>query len=274
MYIGAAFVTNAEATKLMQPGIGSLDHPAKDAQPASVLRVAPRKNRFDPALAESLRVCRGMISSIALHTLGTPAWSATPARNGRNGIHQRKQLGYVVAIRAGNRRGQRNAVRIRDDVMLRAVFPAIRRVGAGLIPPKTARTLELSTTARDQSIWLPSWRWLRNTCRMSCHTPASCQSRSRRQQVIPEPQPISLGRSSQAMPVFNTKRIPLRACRCGTVGRPPWGCALSGGRHGSITAQSSSVSSGLAIALSSMTNRNRSRTFTHRSDPVRKIRFC
>jgi hypothetical protein len=39
---------------------------------------------------------------------------------------------------------------------------------------------------------------------------------------------------------------------------------LGGGRHGSMTAQSSSVSSGLAISSSSMTNRNRCRTFFHR----------
>jgi hypothetical protein len=274
MDIGAAFVTNAEATKLMQPGICSLDHPAKDAQSASMLRVALGKDGFDAAPSQGLGMRCGMIGAITLNSLRTLAWPSPLARNGRDGIHQRKQLCHIVAIRAGDRRGQWKALRIRDDVMLRAVFPAIRRVGAGLIPPKTARTLELSTTARDQSIWLPSWRWLRNTCRISCHTPASCQSRSRRQQVIPEPQPISLGRSSQAMPVFNTKRIPLRACRCGTAGRPPWGCALSGGRHGSMTAQSSSVSSGLAIVLSSMTNRDRSRTFSHRSDPVRRIRFC
>jgi hypothetical protein len=36
---------------------------------------------------------------------------------------------------------------------------------------------------------------------------------SRRQQLMPEPQPISSGRYSQGMPVFSTNRMPLRACR-------------------------------------------------------------
>ncbi len=42
-------------------------------------------------------------------------------------------------------------------------------------------------------------------------TPASFQSWSRRQQVMPQPQPISAGRSSQGMPVLRTKRMPVRA---------------------------------------------------------------
>ena len=274
MDIGAAFVSNAEAAKLMQPRIRSLDHPTEDAQSTAMLRVALRKDRFDAALSQSFGVCCRMIGAIPLNALRSLARSPALARNRRNRIHQGKQLGHIVAIRAGNRRGQRNAVRIGEDVVLRSVFPAIRRVGAGFLPPKTARTLELSTTARDQSSWLAAWRWLSNTCRMSCQTPASCQSRSRRQQVIPDPQPISWGRSSHDIPVFNTNRIPVRALRFGTVGRPPLGCGWGGGKHGSMIAQSSSVSSGLAMSSSSMTNRNRCRTFVHRLNRIHRIRFC
>src|ERR1700733_5980770 len=39
-------------------------------------------------------------------------------------------------------------------------------------------------------------------------TPASFQSRSRLQQVIPEPEPSSYGRNSQRIPVQSTNRIP------------------------------------------------------------------
>ena len=258
----------------MQPRIGSLYHPAIHTQTAAMLGVTRGKDGLNPACFQRFTVGAGMIGPVTLDALGTLAGSAALTRNGRNGIHQGKQLRHIVAIRAANRRGQRNAVRIGDDVMLRPVFPAIRRVRPGFLPPKTARTLELSTIARDQSSWSAAWRWLSNTCKMSCQMPASCQSRSLRQQVIPHPQPISLGRSSQGIPVFNTNRIPLRAWRFGTTGRPPSGCGLGGGRHGSMTAQSPSVSRGLAIALSSMTNRNRCRTFIHRLNRVHEIRFC
>jgi hypothetical protein len=62
--------------------------------------------------------------------------------------------------------------------------------------------------------------------------PAVAQSRSRRQQVIPLPQPISWGRYSQGMPVFSTNKIPVSAARSGTRGRPPFGLGGSGGSNG------------------------------------------
>ena len=43
-------------------------------------------------------------------------------------------------------------------------------------------------------------------------TPAACQSRRRFHSVMPQ-QPISQGKSSQGMPVFNTKMIPASATR-------------------------------------------------------------
>ena len=44
-----------------------------------------------------------------------------------------------------------------------------------------------------------------------CHTPAACQSRKRRQQVMPLPKPRDGGRFSQGMPVSRTNNIPLSA---------------------------------------------------------------
>lgn len=274
MDVGASFIPDAEATKLMQPRIRSFHHPAMDTQSAPVFGVPLSKDGFNTACFQGLAVRLRMISPIALHAIRTSTRPPALARDGGNRIHQGKQLGYIVAIRAGNRRGERNTVRIGKDVMLRPVFAAIRGVRTSLRPPKTARTLELSTTARDQSSRSALRRRFRNRCRTSCQTPASCQSRSRRQQVIPHPQSISLGKSSQGMPLFKTNRIPVSTLRLGTGGRPPWGCGLGAGRHGSMTAQSSSVSIGLAMSLSSITNRNRCRTLPHRINRQLRNRFC
>jgi hypothetical protein len=79
------------------------------------------------------------------------------------------------------------------------------------------------------------------------HTPACCQSRRRRQQVMPEPQPISWGSISHGMPERRTNRMPVRAARSGTRGRPPLGLGGSGGRSGSITAHRSSGRRGLLM---------------------------
>ena len=78
-------------------------------------------------------------------------------------------------------------------------------------------------------------------------TPAWCQSRRRRQQVIPEPQPICGGSISQGIPVMSTKRMPVSTARSGIGGRPPFGRGLCGGSNGSIAAHSSSETICLAI---------------------------
>jgi hypothetical protein len=67
-------------------------------------------------------------------------------------------------------------------------------------------------------------------------TPASFQSRSRRQHVMPLPQPISWGSISQGMPLLKTKRMPVRAARSGTGGRPPFGLRRRFGSSGAIRA--------------------------------------
>src|SRR5690242_9112873 len=99
-------------------------------------------------------------------------------------------------------------------------FP--RSVGDGPVasPRRLARTLTLSTAARDQSS-RSCWASRSSTTRCSCcHTPACCHSRSRRQHVTPEPHPSSWGSSFQLIPLLSTNTIPASAARSGTRGRP------------------------------------------------------
>lgn len=71
-----------------------------------------------------------------------------------------------------------------------------------------------------KSIW-SAWRSLFSRMRWTlCHTPACFQSRSRRQQVMPEPQPISCGSISQGMPDMRTNRMPVKHARSGSGLRP------------------------------------------------------
>jgi len=128
----------------------------------------------------------------------------------------------------------------------------IRRIRAGTFSPLLAALLAESTAARDHSI-LPSPPSLSNSIWWSfSHTPACCQSRSLRQQVIPLPQPLDLinfyfGRYSQGKLVLSTNMMPVRAARFGTLGRPPFGFSGSGGSSGSIPSQSSLLSIGLGM---------------------------
>ena len=61
---------------------------------------------------------------------------------------------------------------------------------------------------------------------------SSGESRSRRQQVMPEPQPSSCGSISQGIPLRRTNRIPVRQARSGKRGLPPLGLHGEGGNSG------------------------------------------
>jgi hypothetical protein len=135
--------------------------------------------------------------------------------------------------------GQWDAVPVDDEVVLGAGLTAVGRVGAGLLTPLFARTLTLSTLALDQAMLASSPSQFRSVSCKRCQTPASCQSRRRRQQVEPLPQPSSLGNNRQGQPVRRTKTMPSRAARSGIRGRPPLSFAGSSGSKGSIASHRS-----------------------------------
>jgi hypothetical protein len=134
---------------------------------------------------------------------------------------------------------ERDAIPVDDEVVLGAGLAAVNRVGAGLLTPLFARTLTLSTLALDQAMLASSPSQFRSVSCKRCQTPASCQSRRRRQQVEPLPQPSSLGNNRQGQPVRRTKTMPARAARSGIRGRPPLSFAGSSGSKGSIASHRS-----------------------------------
>jgi hypothetical protein len=140
-----------------------------------------------------------------------------------------------------------NSASTDHKMALRAWFALIRRIRPDCLAPFLARIEAESREARDQSI-SPSACNLSSKTLCNCsHTPACCQSRSLRQQVMPLPQPISWGSISHCKPVLSTNKMPVSAARLEIRGRPPLGFGGSRGRSGSITSHISSVSSGFAI---------------------------
>ena len=131
-------------------------------------------------------------------------------------------------------RGQRNTAPVCHKMPSRPRLAAIRWIWARGRPPFFAGIDDESTQTRlKSSLLAPRRRRSNSSCNLS-QTPASCQSRSRRQQVMPEPQPSSGGKSSHAMPVLSTNRIPLSAARSEMRGRPPRGFGAGAGRSFSI----------------------------------------
>jgi len=110
-----------------------------------------------------------------------------------DGVNQCKGLLRVVTVGPGQLNGERNPATIADQMALTAQLGPISRVRSRLSPPKTARIELPSTTARDQSISAQRASQSGKEKWINRQMPASCQSRNRRQQVIPEPQPSSCG---------------------------------------------------------------------------------
>jgi hypothetical protein len=207
-----------------------------------MLSAALRKNGFDTPIAQFLPVCFGVVSAICIDDLRFFQRVPADTTDGWNRVNERQQLGDVMAMGTGQDDRERHPICVSSNMVLGARSRTIYGVWPSFWPAPIARTEDESRITREKSIW-PATR--NSASSSSCnrsHTPASCQSRKRRQQVTPEPKPISAGRSRQRSPVRNTNKMPLNAARSGTGLRPGYfsrrgfGC----GSRGSIRFHNSS----------------------------------
>jgi hypothetical protein len=233
-----------------QPRQRTLHHPP--VPPQSLARVDSASGDawgYAP-LSECLSATWEVIAFVGMQLLGTlPRPARTPARllDGLDAIHSLLQDLRVVDVCGCEDYRQRDASSVRHKVALRARLSLIRRIRTGSLAPLFADTLAESRDALSQSISSASPRRSSSMRCNSSHTPASCQSRKRRQQVEPDPQPISLGSISHGMPLFKTKTMPLRAARSSMRGLPPLGLGGSFGNSGFMISHSSSLTSSLLI---------------------------
>jgi hypothetical protein len=211
---------------------------------------------IDPAAGnpwdDALPPCDPATAVVVIPFIGVQLARPLPRPTGtlpdrRHDIEQRLEEAAVVDVGGAEQERERDAAGVDQNVALGPRLAAVGRVRAGELAPLFAGKEALSSEQRPKSTAFArpkrssSARWSRSK------TPAACQSRSRRQQVMPEPQPIALGRLAQGMPVRSTKTMPSSALRSSSGGRPPFG---RGGRtesRGAISAQSVSETSGSTI---------------------------
>jgi hypothetical protein len=246
--VGAAFVADAQTAELMQPTERTFYHPAGLAQTTAMRLTTAGQLISDTQTAQQSAVSGTAVGAIALNQIRASARSSHFAAHRWQRRQQRPQLTAVIHVGSGQLDAQRNALGIGEKMMFAARFAPVGRVGPRLEPPKTARTLLESTTARDQSSRSAACN-RRSSSRWSLsHTPAFCQSRSRRQHVTPLPQPNSCGKSRQAMPLLSTNKIPVRAARSDTPLRPGnFSRRVFFGSSGAMIAHNESSTRGLAI---------------------------
>lgn len=250
MNVKPSLIANGQSAVVVEPSKCALDYPPVPAQSLVALYSTSGNPRRDAPLAQSTPAPLIVVPFVCMQFRGSLASSSTKVLRLLDRSNCINNVGKCVGVVdvgwcADYREG--NSLSVDHKMALRARFSLIRRIRAGTVAPFLARTVAESTAARDQSI-LPASPNLSNStwCSFS-HTPASCQSRSLRQHVMPLPQPISGGSMSQWIPVLNTNKMPVSAARFGILGRPPLGFGGSGGSRGSITSHSSSDSIGFAI---------------------------
>jgi hypothetical protein len=247
MDVLASLVAYLQPPIAIQPGQGAFHHPAITPQPCAGVNSLARNSRDDVALLEYPMTARIVIAFIRVQLLRSLPRPSVRTENRGDGVNHRLKHLRIVNVCPRMSARQRDTTAVDHKVALRARFAPVRRVGAGFLSPPGAGTVPESSEARDQSIWSATPSRSSRVRWRSSHTPAACQSRKRRQQVIPLPQPISWGSSSQGMPVLSTKRIPVKAARFPMQGRPPFGLGGCGGNSGSSIAHSSSDISRCAI---------------------------
>ncbi len=254
MNVISPLITNPQSAVAVQPCTRPLYYPAVAPQPLAAIEAAPRDPRLDAPPAKRTAQGSRVISLISMQLLRAPARPPRCASPDRlDGVNRLKHHPGVVHVSCRGPHRERDAFGFDHNMALRSRFASIRRILAGFLPPFGAGTVNESIEARDQSSWSASASLSSSTWCSLCHTPASCHSRSLRQQVTPEPQPISGGSQDQGRLARSTKMMPRRQSRFGMRGLPPLGFTGSGGSSGSTTAQSSSLTMGFAI-MSDFTN--------------------
>ncbi len=168
-------------------------------QPLAGVDPASRNPRRDATSSEGTAEDRGVVRFVAVQfvrTLPRTTWLAPRADDRGNRVDEREQLGCIVGVGRREPYGQGDAIPIHHEVKLRPRLATVRRVRAGRFAPLFARTLRLSTLARDQSRTASSPNQFSSVSCSRSQTLAACQSRSRRQHVAALPHPNSLGRDT------------------------------------------------------------------------------
>jgi hypothetical protein len=89
-------------------------------------------------------------------------------------VEHLREYAAVVHVRAGEERGEGDALGVDHQVALRALLAAIRRIRPGRLAPLFAGTLVESTEARLQSIRSASPSRFSSARSRRAHTPAAC----------------------------------------------------------------------------------------------------
>jgi len=118
-----------QAAAVVEPGEGAFDDPAVASEPGAVVGLAAGDDRLDPPAAQQPAVLVVVVAAVGKEGDRPVARPARTPADRRHPVEQLQQLGDVVAVRAGQRPGQRQATAVDEEVVLAARTAAVDRAG-------------------------------------------------------------------------------------------------------------------------------------------------
>lgn len=192
--VGSTFKPDAKTMETMEPRVSPFNDPAKFSEAAAVFGAALRDRRFDATFAQSLTVPVGIVATIGIGDLRLLKRPTAHATNRR--IASTSGSSWVTSFRFAPVRIALTGTPLASTRIWCLEQGRPRSVGFGPVLRSPQRLVP--TTNRQQRVRSRFDR-PRATCRAAVRAagpiiPAFCRSRSRRQQVAPEPKPNRVGR--------------------------------------------------------------------------------
>jgi hypothetical protein len=145
-------IATSQSPKLVELSKASLHHPPPVPQSTAMIGISLREPRDNATATETAPDRLGVITTVAQNTIRTMARAPALSLKEWDGINECEGLLRIVAIGACELDGERNTTTVADQMALAAQLRSVSRIRSCPPPPKTARTEQLSTTARDHSI--------------------------------------------------------------------------------------------------------------------------
>ena len=150
MFAGA-FVAQFDSTVMTEPSQTAFHDPTQRSQSTPIFRSDPSQQWKDATRSTRCDVLRRAVRSVAQGHVRLLTRTSTPTGNPRHLVEQRDRRLRIMHVGWCGQDHQRHTSGVRQDVPFAALFRTIRRVGTGVRPPKSARTLALSITTSEAS---------------------------------------------------------------------------------------------------------------------------
>jgi hypothetical protein len=206
MDVDPPVVADTQAAELVQPGECPLHHPTPLPQAAAVPRLAHSEDWENMTNSQRVADAPGIVGTIAEYAVWTTPGSPSFALQRRDRIDQRQGFLRIVPVGSGQADGKWHARPVADQMTLASALGPVSGIRPGLAstthcPHRAAidngsRPIDLVVTREPIE--------QREVHQVT--VPVACQSRRRRQHVIPDLQPSSRGNICQGMPLRRTKQ--------------------------------------------------------------------